>query len=657
MYETAVVLHRSFLQQPLTTTTHYPLHTCPSLRHSFSLIVRKQCTCDCSRQKEEAAFLSAPAAAAADTMDDDSALYDELEHGDNNHTAQPTLDKPTSTDNTANNGNSNGSSSTTPPSSSTSSLITDDTDEQPTTESGRTRTPATTTPTTTASFASAASAPSSTSGQAAVPINNPDRLDDSNAFFLRFRALYSAGPTDLLQLLEPQRPFTMYSYLSSQGRRTGDHFASFVSREDRDAVLSRELQSPYTSAGRVDAAASSKREQLAAEKRSRGTDKRTSETSVTLKLKGIPFSIREDGIEQWLRDQGVKVVDVHIPEDAQSGRVAGDALVEVEDEESAAVAQKLTKSTLQNRYVDVMRITAQHFEEELHPTPLPAPYRGGPPQDLRRPPASFSGYQSSRSSGGDSRDEYGAVPPSSGPLVHQLPRLAPLSTDCLFMQGLPIGCQQADVIAFFAELHITPLRIHRKERGPDAFIEFRSVDEAERAMALKRRHMGSRWIDLIRVTYSDMCRITGLPPTRSDITPASGERGGGGGGRVRDDRDDREVRRRSSRDRDDVGRGGYSDRRDRDREYDRRDDRYSGGGSAGGGDRYRERSRSPVARRRDDDYGGRGGGAGYDRDSGREHGRDSYRDARGGGASSYRDSDRGDRYDRDRDERDEYRRR
>ena len=416
-------------------------------------------------------------------------------------------------------------------------------------------------------------------------------------------------------------------------------------------MLSREIVAPFTTAGgRVDAHASSKREQIAAEKRSAGTAKRTRADSVALKLKGIPFAIREDGIEQWLRDHDVKVVDVHIPEDPQSGRVAGNALIEVEDEESAVAAQKLTKSTLQNRYVDVIRITSQQFDEELHPSSQP-PSQYGSTTTLRRPPVPSTSH--SRSYGSDAPSDYGAVPPSSGPLVHQLPRLAPLSTDCLFMQGLPIGCQQDDVVNFFGELSIVPLRIHRKERGPDAFIEFRSVEEAERAMQLKRRHMGNRWIDLIRVTYSDMCKITGLPPARDNVAVA-------GGGRVRDDR---EVRRRSSRERDDVGRGGYSERRDRDREYDRRDDRYysssgGGGGSAAAGDRsYRDRSRSPVPRRRDDDYGTR---SGNDRDAGRgEYARDSYRGGRGGGSSSsYRDSDRGyDRADRDRDERDDYRRR
>ena len=569
-------------------------------------------------------------------MDDDSALYDDLEHGDNNHSALPSLDKPDTTD-------TNGSSSTSASDHRPSHLNTDDTDDNHT-ESGRTRTQPT--------AAASSAADSSTGSASSVPLNNPEGIDDSGLYFVRFRALYSATPADILALLEPQKPTTLYSYLSSQGRRTGDHFASFTVIEDREAVLSREIVAPFTTGGgKIDVHTSSKREQLAAEKRSKRTDKRTREDSVLLKLKGIPFVIREDGIEQWLRDNDVKVVDVHIPEDAQSGRVAGNALIEVEDDESAAAAEKLSKSTLQNRYVDVTRITAREFEDELHPTPQAHQY-GTPSGQLRRPPSSQSrSYGSeSRSYGGEAAYDYGAVPPSSGPLVHQLPRLAPLSTDCLFMQGLPIGCQQSDVVDFFGELSIVPLRIHRKERGPDAFIEFRSVDEAERAMQLKRRHMGNRWIDLIRVTYTDMCRITGLPPTRDNVPAPAG-------GRYRDDR---ETRRRGSRERDDGGRAGNSDRRDRDREYDKRDDRQygsgGGGGSAAGGDRYRDRSRSPVARRRGDDYASRGGNG--DRDGGRgDYGRDSTRDARGGG-SSYRDSDRGyDGTDRDRDERTDYRRR
>ena len=389
-------------------------------------------------------------------MDDDSALYDDLnEHGDNGHSATTTLDKP-----------ANGSAAATTSSERRPSLSnTDDTDDNHT-ESGRTRSSAT--PLT----ASSASSAASRSGSSTVSVNNPNNIDDSNLHFLRFRALYSASPADLLALLEPQRPTTLYTYLSSQGRRTGDHFASFDVKEDRDAVLSRELTPPFTTGGKVHVHSSSKREQLAADRRSKGTDRRTREDSVALKLKGIPFAIREDGIEQWLLEHDVKVVDVHIAEDWQSGRVAGDALIEVEDEESAATAEKLTKSMLQNRYVDVIRLTSQMFEDELHPSPpSQAQQHSGP---LRRPPPPTD--TRSRSYGDDAPSDYGAVPPSSGPLVHQLPRLAPQSTDCLFMQGLPIGCQQSDVVNFFGELSIVPLRIHRKERGPDAFIEFRSIE-------------------------------------------------------------------------------------------------------------------------------------------------------------------------------------
>jgi len=98
----------------------------------------------------------------------------------------------------------------------------------------------------------------------------------------------------------------------------------------------------------------------------------------------------------------------------------------------------------------------------------------------------------------------------------------------LKMLGIPFSSSESDITRFFQEAKVVPIRIHRKQNGGEAFIEFNNPSDASRGMTLNKKHIGRRYIDLYRVTYQEMAQIVGISP----VPPPSGMGGGLGGGLI-----------------------------------------------------------------------------------------------------------------------------
>merc|ERR1719410_9593 len=98
---------------------------------------------------------------------------------------------------------------------------------------------------------------------------------------------------------------------------------------------------------------------------------------------------------------------------------------------------------------------------------------------------------------------------------HQL-----IKSTCLLMRGLPYSCTESDITKFFQEIDVTPIRIHRKADGAEAYVEFYNISDTDTAMSRHRSYIGRRYIELFRVTYEDMARTVGLPISSTNI-PAS----------------------------------------------------------------------------------------------------------------------------------------
>merc|ERR1719361_154673 len=94
---------------------------------------------------------------------------------------------------------------------------------------------------------------------------------------------------------------------------------------------------------------------------------------------------------------------------------------------------------------------------------------------------------------------------------HQSKQLQAIKSTCILMRGLPYSCTESDITKFFQEIDVTPIRIHRKADGAEAYVEFYSVSDTDKAMTRHRNYIGRRYIELFRVSYEDMARTVGLP--------------------------------------------------------------------------------------------------------------------------------------------------
>jgi epithelial splicing regulatory protein 1/2 len=76
---------------------------------------------------------------------------------------------------------------------------------------------------------------------------------------------------------------------------------------------------------------------------------------------------------------------------------------------------------------------------------------------------------------------------------------------CIKMRGLPYTAGQREIMDFFEGYNILPNGIHIVMGATDrptgeAFVEFITSDEAQRAMERHRQNIGSRYIELFRAT-------------------------------------------------------------------------------------------------------------------------------------------------------------
>lgn len=76
---------------------------------------------------------------------------------------------------------------------------------------------------------------------------------------------------------------------------------------------------------------------------------------------------------------------------------------------------------------------------------------------------------------------------------------------CIKMRGLPYNAGQREIMEFFEGYNILPNGIHVVMGATDrptgeAFVEFVSSEETQRAMERHRQNIGSRYIELFRAT-------------------------------------------------------------------------------------------------------------------------------------------------------------
>uniref|UniRef100_A0A7I4A7R3 RRM domain-containing protein n=1 Tax=Physcomitrium patens TaxID=3218 RepID=A0A7I4A7R3_PHYPA len=195
------------------------------------------------------------------------------------------------------------------------------------------------------------------------------------------------------------------------------------------------------------------------------------------------------------------------------GRPTGEAFVEFVNEETAARAMQLHREPMGSRYVELFRSTKGEMMTAVQ----------------QRMYGMFSG------AGGFSQFGVGQIPGMMGAFgvqgltgmnlaAVQAAGLGSMTVPqglsdtsehvCIKMRGLPYNAGQREIMDFFEGYSFLPNGIHIVMGATDrptgeAFVEFMSSDEAQRAMERHRQNIGSRYIELFRATKSEMLLATG----------------------------------------------------------------------------------------------------------------------------------------------------
>merc|ERR1719238_2620378 len=79
----------------------------------------------------------------------------------------------------------------------------------------------------------------------------------------------------------------------------------------------------------------------------------------------------------------------------------------------------------------------------------------------------------------------------------------------LKMRGLPYKVTRNDILDFFQGLSVPLNGVHlmfneREQPTGEAYVEFSSPDDRERAMTKDRQHIGGRYVELFRVNRGEM---------------------------------------------------------------------------------------------------------------------------------------------------------
>jgi len=212
--------------------------------------------------------------------------------------------------------------------------------------------------------------------------------------------------------------------------------------------------------------------------------------SCVARLRGLPFSASEDDIRKFL--VGVSVSGVHIVMDAL-GRNSGDAYVEVPSKEAERQVLAFNKRHMGTRYVEIFSSSIAEMTASIQLSGSNMPNRGrggGPPPMGGLGGGGFGGGGSLRGPGSFNAGD--------------------MSGSCLRMQGLPYTCTESDITRFFQEVNVTPLRIHRKHNGGEAYVEFASPAETNLAMTKHKHNIGRRYIDLFRASQTELAEVVGL---------------------------------------------------------------------------------------------------------------------------------------------------
>ncbi|CAG9538533.1 unnamed protein product [Cercopithifilaria johnstoni] len=187
------------------------------------------------------------------------------------------------------------------------------------------------------------------------------------------------------------------------------------------------------------------------------TDKeRDSNTSNYIRLRGLPFSAKEDDVRAFLEGLEVRSVTFTL---TSMGRASGECYVELADKAAAEEAKRFDKQEMNNRYIEVFNVT----ESEV---------------------VWMTRHNVIRK--GDQDAPYNFV---------------------VRLRGIPFSATNDDVKDFFSGLEVADVVIDKELGGRpsgEAFVRFASKQHAEMALERNRNNMGSRYVEVFRSSGDEL---------------------------------------------------------------------------------------------------------------------------------------------------------
>jgi len=202
-------------------------------------------------------------------------------------------------------------------------------------------------------------------------------------------------------------------------------------------------------------------------------------------MRGLPYSAHEDDCIAFFHD--VKPLGVHLPKDSM-GRPSGQGYAEFETREDFQKAMEHNRKNMNTRYIELFESNVSDLQRAMNP----APGLDAPPRNAR-----------------DTVYHYPQPFPPGGnnPYVTSVVAAQPY---CLKMRGLPYNTSETQITGFFSEANVTPMRIHRKADGAEAFVEFDTAADQSNALKLHKAFLGRRYVELIPISFEEVAHKVGF---------------------------------------------------------------------------------------------------------------------------------------------------
>ena len=231
-----------------------------------------------------------------------------------------------------------------------------------------------------------------------------------------------------------------------------------------------------------------------------------------VKMRGLPYRVNRNDILEFFAGLSVPLNGVHLMYNEHE-QPTGEAYVEFSSPEDRERAMTKDRQHMGGRYVELFRVGRADMIQALEQfvggymsnnMQMPGGIGAAPPSYgmyggamQPGPYAHSAGYMAGPACGGPG---FTGMPPSMPPGGMSGPVGAAAKAGTVRMRGLPFRATVDDVLRFFTGFHVMPAGIVLGQRdgrpSGEAWVTFASPNEAQRALSMNHKNIGSRYVEL-----------------------------------------------------------------------------------------------------------------------------------------------------------------